>query len=546
MSNAFSVLVGGRSWDWLRELCRPLCIQAQLADAAGQPLLPPEAPAEGFSLRQVVADPGRPLLPVITAALQSRTSHPTQAGGVDIVCAPLAVEGRMQGVLIVARPPRPQGPEPVSGAQLATVCGWLAGAAERHLSSAPAGPDNLSALQKVLQHVVQSGTDRDLVGVFAEALALWHDIEVVGYIETAPGVFMRAASLAGRTTPDRPIVFPPQSLPPELKATRIPQTDINGMETAGPGEVLVTTLSRSAGNGTWLLTMSGAIDACDPQIMGNYVSALDMAVALATAASRTRVAVLLSHRLSAAPTDPGSGFEAALEALRTAVSATSASFIVESTGRRIVYHAGSGEIGAAAGDSERARLTVRRLMPGGDGATLGLLRADHQHFTPLEHSMALVAAELLADWVARPAAVADPADAVTVFGRTMERLASEALERGLAVTVVVVSTSGAAPGASQSFVDELRRQMRQSDVVGVLRPGEVGLLLPDTTAAHATLVAGRLRAALGAMAASRSSIRAIGFATRMPGEGMAEGILNDARANALRRGGNGVAHSAAS
>jgi GGDEF domain-containing protein len=114
------------------------------------------------------------------------------------------------------------------------------------------------------------------------------------------------------------------------------------------------------------------------------------------------------------------------------------------------------------------------------------------------------------------------------------------------VTAVVVATNGAAPGASQAFVDELRRQMRQSDVVGVLRPGEVGLLLPDTTAAHAAAVAKRLRAALTAIAASRSSIRAIGFATRMPGEGVAEGILNDARANAMRRAGNGAVHSAAS
>jgi GGDEF domain-containing protein len=87
--------------------------------------------------------------------------------------------------------------------------------------------------------------------------------------------------------------------------------------------------------------------------------------------------------------------------------------------------------------------------------------------------------------------------------------------------------------------------MRQSDVVGVLRPGEVGLLLPDTTAAHAAAVASRLRSALGAIAASRSSIKAIGFATRMPGEGVAEGILNDARANAQPRSGNGAMHSAA-
>ena len=546
MSNAFSVLVGGRSWDWLRELCRPLGVQAQLLDDSALPLLTPDTPSAGLpglSLRDLSARPERPLLPGVGKALQSRAPQPLQLDGLDILCTPLVIEGRALGVLAVSRIPR-HSTAPVSGEQLGTVCGWLAGAVERHLSSAPAGPDNLSALHKVLQHVVEGGTDRDLVAVFAEALALWHDIEVVGYIETAPGVFVRAASLAGRTVQDRPIVFPAQALPPELRVTRIPQADINGMETAGPGDVLVTALARG-GNGSWLLAMSGAIDACDPRVLGNYVSALDMAVALATAASRTRVAMLLSHRLSAPPGEASGGFEGALDALRAALTATAASFAVESTGRRIVYHAGSGEIGSAAGDTERARLMVRRVMPGGDGATLTLVRADHRHFTPLEHSMALVAAELLADWVVKPA-IAEPSEAATVFGRTIERLASEALERGLAVTAVVVATNGSAPGASQAFVDELRRQMRQSDVVGVLRPGEVGLLLPDTTATHAAAVARRLRAALGVLAAQRSSIRAIGFATRMPGEGMAEGILNDARANALRRPGNGAAHPAAS
>ena len=545
MANAFSVLVGGRSWDWLRELCRPLGVQAQLLDESGTPLLPPETPSGQATpaLRELAARPERPLQSAVTMALQTRAPQDVQLEGTDILCTPLVVDGRRLGVLAVARPPRPM-PVPVSSEQLGTVCGWLAGAVERHLSSAPAGPDNLAALHKVLQHVVQGGTDRDLVAVFAEALALWHDIETVGYIETAPGVFLRAASLAGRTVEDRPIVFPTQAMPAELRVTRIPQTDINGMESAGPGDVLVTTLARGTGNGSWLLTMSGAIDACDPQVLGNYISALDMAVALATAASRTRVAMLLSNRLSSSPGESASGFEGALDAVRAALAATAASFAVESGGRRAVYHAGSADVAVAAGEPDRARLIVRRDVAGSAAATLTLVRADQQHFTPLEHSMGLVAAELLGDWAGKPAG-AEIHEAATVFGRTIERLASEALERGLAVTAVVVATSGSAPGASQAFVDELRRQMRQSDVVGVLRPGEVGLLLPDTTAAHASAVARRLRSALGALAAARSSIRAIGFATRVPGEGVGEGILNDARANALRRPANGAARSAA-
>jgi len=545
MSNVFPVLVVGRSWDWLRELCRPLGVQAQLLDQTHVPLLPVEAPSGAFSLRELLAQPERPLLAAVTSALHARKPQQLCVSGSDVVCAPLTIEGRASGVLVVARLVTPGTVSPVSKEQLGTMTAWLAGAVERHLSSAPAGPDNLSALHKVLQHVVQGGTDRDLVAVFAEALALWHDIEVVGYIETAAGVFVRAASLAGRTVQDRPIVFPPQSQPAELKIARIPHADIDGLDANTPGEVLVTTLSRGGGHGTWLLTMAGAIDGCEPQVLGNYVSALDMAVALATAASRTRVAMLLSNRLAASPTEPG-GFEAGLEALREAIGASAAAFAIESASRRLVYHVGAGDaLPSGGGPPERPRIVVRRTIAGGHGATLGLVRADSRHFTPLEHSMALVAAELLTDWATKPGLV-EQGDATTVFGRTMERLATEALERGLAVTAVVLSAAGAAPGASQMFVDDLRRQMRQSDVVGVLRPGEVGLLLPDTAGAHAAAVARRLRTALGTLAVPASSIKTIGVATRVPGQGVAEGILSDARANALRKHENGRTPSGAS
>jgi hypothetical protein len=310
---------------------------------------------------------------------------------------------------------------------------------------------------------------------------------------------------------------------------------VDGLERQGLGDVLLTTLSRGEGHGVWLLTLSGATAGCDPEVAANYVSALDMSIALATAASRTRVAMLLSHRLAVLPSDPGGPFDTALDALRAALSATTAGYSIESAGSRVAYQAGAGDAFPATAPSDAPRLTVKRQLPGDREATLALVRTDGRHFTPLEHSMALVAAEILSDWSVRPD-IAEHAEATPVFGRTMERLASEALSRGLTVTAVVLSTNGAVPAAAQTFVEQLKRQMRQSDAVGVLRPGEVGLLLPDTTASHAAAVARRLRTALGGVPAARAAIDTIGFATRVPGEGVADGILNDARAHALRRG----------
>src|SRR5690349_8383342 len=124
MSNAFSVLVGGRSWDWLRELCRPLGVQAQLLDDSALPLLPPDTPSAGqpgLSLRDLSARPDRPLLAGVGKALQSSTPQALQLEGVDILCTPLVIEGRALGVLAISRGPR-HSPPPVPGEQPGTVC----------------------------------------------------------------------------------------------------------------------------------------------------------------------------------------------------------------------------------------------------------------------------------------------------------------------------------------------------------------------------------------------------------------------------------------
>ena len=107
MSNAFSVLVGGRSWDWLRELCRPLGVQAQLLDDSALPLLPPDTPSAGLpglSLRDLSARPERPLLAGVGKALQSRAPQPLQLDGVNILCTPLVIEARSRAPARAGQP----------------------------------------------------------------------------------------------------------------------------------------------------------------------------------------------------------------------------------------------------------------------------------------------------------------------------------------------------------------------------------------------------------------------------------------------------------
>jgi hypothetical protein len=65
----------------------------------------------------------------------------------------------------------------------------------------------------------------------------------------------------------------------------------------------------------------------------------------------------------------------------------------------------------------------------------------------------------------------------------------------------------------------------------MLAEGEIGLLMHDTTAQHAKSIASRLRAVVDGLPGTDTIL--IGVATRMPGLPMVDGIVREARTDAL-------------
>jgi hypothetical protein len=115
----------------------------------------------------------------------------------------------------------------------------------------------------------------------------------------------------------------------------------------------------------------------------------------------------------------------------------------------------------------------------------------------------------------------------------IERSAKEALELGSPVAVVVLLARDAVffPGATQRWVAGMRGQLRPLDLAGMLAEGEIGLLMHDTTAHHAKAIAERLRDVVGASPATGPIL--IGVATRASGSGSVDGLVREARADAL-------------
>jgi PleD family two-component response regulator len=73
--------------------------------------------------------------------------------------------------------------------------------------------------------------------------------------------------------------------------------------------------------------------------------------------------------------------------------------------------------------------------------------------------------------------------------------------------------------------------MRPSDLAGMLAEGEIGLLMHDTTGQHAKTIASRLRAVVDGLPGTEPIL--IGVATRVPGLPLVDGIVREARADAL-------------
>lgn len=500
-----------------------MSLDVQLLDLghALVPLFParpgaPQGPLDHEAIRRL-----RPATEAVVSLQSPQVAH---LGTRAVALLPVRIGGALVGVMLVSH--AGEAP-PISQGQLATLSAWLRTAVEQHLASQAVAADHLAALHHALRSAAFDGSDRRLVSVFADALAVWHDIEVVGYVETAPGVFTRAVSLAGR--PDvPPLVFPPQAVPAPQRLTRMPQTHVDGGDRGDAADALVVTLTRSAG-AVWLLTLSGEIDACDPALLAGYVSALDLTLALTTRAASARTALAVASDLAAGPVDSSRGLQRALDRVRRALSAGGVHFSVRN-------QAGTAVISARAGTAPTApraepRLTIERRTQELGRFVIEIERPTPGPWTPAEHAQARAAADVLESWVERLDAPPGPSADPTGFERSIDERAARTLERGDAVTLAVF-VCAPTPSEQQAgaLLGECRRFLRDGDEVGELANGELAFLLRQTTSSQAPVVIRRLKASLArAAAAAGIAIVAEGFATRMPGQA-GGGLLQEARA----------------
>jgi hypothetical protein len=280
---------------------------------------------------------------------------------------------------------------------------------------------------------------------------------------------------------------------------------------------------------------TGAIDAYDLQRLVAYVALLDVALAFASADAAARVTITLARRLADVEDTADTRATLALEELRGVLSASSAALSIESANGEVALRASSPVVGNAE-TAKGSRLTVVNRSDRQYTTTVSVGRGDGPQFTPRDYAVATAAADVLNAWAASSRVATARRDRRTgapAFYEVMERSAREAVERGTPVTAVVLLIRDAvvSPGSTQRWVAGMRGQMRPSDLAGMLAEGEIGLLMHDTTGQHAKTIASRLRAVVDGLPGTEPSL--IGVATRVPGLPLVDGIVREARADAL-------------
>jgi len=536
----FEVAVRERAWDWLLELRRRLKVDLILVDSRLEALVAAPAAESAPSLAALLERSEAGLSAAIAGAIESRTTRTIEHAGLQMSCLAVAGPRGAAGALVVSRAPAARQDRGAARTQLELAASWLASAVESHLASLPtvvaSGLDRVAPLAHLLGEAAEREADRELVRLFGEAIAVWHDVEVSGFVETAGGGFVRDVTLPGTRVNALPGDLPADGVPEPGGLSRLAQDHADRFDIPVDSEVYVRRIRRDGGR-SWLLVFIGAIDGHSQQRLSAYVTLLELALALSTTAVTARLVTAVSRRLADVDDSPETRARGTLDELRTALGATTASLAIDTAEGAPFLRVTDPQQAPAAAGAGSLRLVLVKESERHYTTTVSLTRPEDRPFSPRDHEAASAVLEMLAAWSpaalqGAPAGRERRAEA-SRFVSLLERSAREAIERGapVAIVVLVVPEAPSLPGSIQRWVAGIRGQMRASDLAGMLAEGEIGLLMQDTTAAHARSIAERLRSVVGTAQGHRPIL--IGVASRAPGGEAIDGIVAEARSDAM-------------
>ncbi len=526
-----------QQWDWFTVAARRVNVAAEIVDEHGTPALPLAAGATAAALRRLLTASTSPVRRSgLAAALRTGQSQSLSIERLQVVCLPLAT-GR--GAVVLARGgTRTQ--DAVSGPEdLEHIGGWLARAVEAHLTSAARSEDyevfeRISALFRLLGDAAERGIERNVVSAFAEAVAVWDDLEIRGFVEDVHSRLVPQVALAGVELRETPVVLEESIAGRDQPLVRVSFADAErlGFDSR---DVFVTRFGGESSQ-PWVIALSGAIGPQDESRLTLYVELLRDALVRMAGAASARTSWGIAQHLLAAGEHVDEAVAAALAALSHEVEAAGAALMVNAAGGTPLLALGDSEaMSMPRGPDRSARLVASAAASDGRTVLLALRRGGGEPFTRREQGLADRAAAVFAAWApgaflrdrgAERRAVARP------FQDVLDGTVRRTLQDGLDVAVMVILASQAAfyPGLLQKWVMAVRGQLRASDMAGALSDREIGVLLAGAQSDAAATVVSRLRQSLGTEGDAPAVV--IGLASRPRGSSPEGSLVGAAREDA--------------
>ena len=537
-------IIHSRAWSRLQEIVQRLNILVELVDDGLTPVLPPfdGRPASAVRRLRVRLD-DESLRDAIRRSMQTLAARWVTVGGVRIVCAPIPKErGGAAGVLLLSSE-RPDDSEFGGQGDLQRVGSWLASALEVQLaSSVPADSSDLSRLSslcRLLNETIATGSERELIRTFIEALAVWEDFDSVAYVGDLTGRFSLELSLPGSDRTLAPPCIHQDPVPERATVIRLAPATRERLGFRGTAGVVIAHLPRQAPS-HWLIAALGDTDAPGEERLALYVDVLGQALSEAHAVESSRLSwAMLQHLLDAGDSVTRAA-HAAMAEMSGVVKASACFAVSRPDGFRVLTVGDAARVltlPAPVTQPDRLILPVEMAPP--YTAAIGICRSHEQPFTPREEKLLQAAAATLSAWliaVARRIPTAsDRRTAARSFDQIVEQHASDAGVRRNDISLIVVSPSRSAqrPDAMHEWTGQMRRRLRATDLAGQLTSGSVGILLLDTPVERALVVAQRVKESIGSLQeAGAPAAISIGLAGRSAGHTPTGSVLSDAEARA--------------
>jgi hypothetical protein len=335
--------------------------------------------------------------------------------------------------------------------------------------------------------------------LYANALAIWHDVELRAYAEDVEGNFRLEIAPPGAPVSDAPPVLTGSKVSVGSQLTRVSSHDLESLGFHNANDTLAARVGHPGEGMVWLLLMSGGVDSAGERCLELYTDVLRQTLQQVAARSLLGVERAIWRRLIAAGDRFEGAAEAALSEARAVVEATGGALSISLGRDGRFLQIGDNGLLPDAGPSRWDQLTTTILFDDEPAGVLTVQGPGGRFFTSRDRAVIDIIGQLIGSWAIGVSqgsqAAADRREVSRSFEDVLEETAAQAAGRGMLVSVVVIQLKGqtSPPGMLHQLAAQLRIHLRAGESVGVLGPGEIGLLLYDATAEVARSVVGRLR-----------------------------------------------------